>query len=118
VTIPRVRLSSYHIGPSGERVEHDVGTLVLGPPRRFVFRFVEENRRTEIAVDEMADGTFGGLLEYPGSPGWGPDRLVVTVGSTGERTWELDVSGKSVHGFDQWQMILYATEIEPTKSPG
>lgn len=116
MTVPHVRLSSYHFGPSGERIEHDIGTLVLGPPRRFVFRFVEENRRTDIALDEMPDGTFGGLLEYPGSPGWGPDRLVATVGSVGERMWELDVSGKSVHGLDQWQMTLHAAERDPKTS--
>jgi hypothetical protein len=113
MSVPHIRLGSYHFDPSGIRVEHTLGTLVLGPPRRFVFRWIEEGRKMDLALDEMLDGTFGGLLEYPGSPGWGPDRAVASVGTTGAHRWELDVSGKSVHGLEQWDFTIFAIALKP-----
>lgn len=109
---PHTRLSSYHLDDEGRRVEHTIGTLVHGPPRRLVFRWVQDGRRVDVALDEAPDGTFGGLLEYPGSPGWGPDRVVASLGNVDPHHWEVELTCKSVHGFDPWEMTIYAAALK------
>ncbi len=87
------RLDSYHHDEREVVVNHDLGTFDPGPPRRLVFRWLEHGQRQTLALQETADGTFRGQLEYVGSEGWGPDALVASVATKSADEWEITITG-------------------------
>ena len=108
-----IKLDSHHLGTHGRPIDHQVGTLKLGPPRRFLFRWVDEDGyKTELVLDEESDGTFRAVFEYPDLPGAGPDVALASVGTAGPEQWEIEVSG--IHEGKPYDFTIEAAK-KPTE---
>jgi hypothetical protein len=115
---PSIHLDSYHDDSRGRQINHDVGVLKVGPPRRFLFRYREDGCDTELAIDEKPDGTFHAVFTYPPNHEQ-RDLAIAAIGQTAAGEWEVDVSGM-YHGKLYDFTIHAAPRVPelPSQTPG
>jgi len=84
-------LESWHLAPSGLRIEHAMGLYVSGERRRFVFRWHEEEHTEELVLDEFEGGMFHGVLATVGSLGGG-EPVTARVDASVANEWRIEVA--------------------------